>query len=90
MHPLLALLTERPEFPVRGEDLKILDFFVEYLDHGSLKLLGYENNENPRFTFTNEAQRYHFTMAEIREYYRQMKSGIPMDWENVPFEYITK
>lgn len=89
-HPLLALLAERPEFPIRGEDLNILDFFVEYMDHNSLKLLKYEDGADPAFIFTNEAQRYRFTMPEIREYRRKMKSGVPMDWETIPFEYISK
>lgn len=89
-HPLLAILAERPDFPVRGEDLKILDFFVEYMDHSSLKLLRYEQDGETAFIFTNEAQRFRFTMSEIRKLYHDMKSGKPMDWENIPFEYITK
>lgn len=88
-HPLLAILAERPEFPVRGEDLKILDFFVEYLDHSSLKLLAYEGITDPIFIFTNEAQRYRFSMSEIRDHYQHMKSGKPLDWEHIPFDYIS-
>ena len=89
-HQLLAILAERPDFPVRGNDKKILEFFVEYLDHNSLWLLGFEGGRDPIFTFTNEAQRFKFSMEEIRTYYADMKSGKPMDWERIPFEYISK
>ncbi len=85
---LLDILYERPDFPVAMADRPILDFFCEYLDHGSLWLLGFEGGDDPLFTFTNDAQHYHFTMSQIREYYRQMKSGTPMDWERIPFDYI--
>jgi len=87
---LLSILVEKPDFPIMGDDRKILEFFVEYLDHNSLWLLGYEQAEDTLFTFTNEAQRYTFRMSEIRTLYHAMKSGIPMDWENIPFEYISK
>jgi hypothetical protein len=87
---LLSILAEQPDFPINGEDRKILEFFVEYLDHNSLWLLGYRQTADPEFTFTNEAQHYKFTMSEIRNYYKGMKSGTPMDWETIPFEYISK
>ena len=85
---LLEILSHRPDFLVSPEDKRILDFFVEYLDHGSLMMVGFEPGDDPEFSFTNDAQRYRFKLSEIREYYRQMKSGTPMDWENVPYEYI--
>lgn len=87
---LIEILTERPDFKLSGEEKKMLDFFAEYLDHGSLFLVGYEPGSDPAFTFTNDAQRYRFALSEIKEYYQQMKSGIPMDWDTVPFEYIQK
>jgi hypothetical protein len=85
---LLEILTERPDWNVNAQDKKVLDFFVEYMDHGSLFMVGFEPGEDPSFVFTNDAQRYRFTLSEIREYVRGMKSGKPMDWEVVPFEYI--
>jgi hypothetical protein len=87
---LLEILSHREDFRVSLEDRKILDFFVEYLDHGSLMLMTFEPGPDPAFTFTNDAQRYRFTLSQIREYYRGMKSGTPMDWELVPFEYISR
>ena len=87
---LLAILAERPDFNVSPDDKKILDFFVEYLDHGSLMMMAFEPGPDPAFVFTNDAQRYRFTLSQIREYYRGMKSGTPMDWEQVPFEYISR
>jgi hypothetical protein len=87
---LLSILVEKPDFPIKGDDRKILEFFVEYLDHNSLWLLGLKHADDPVFTFTNEAQRYTFSMSEIRTLYHDMKSGIPMDWEHIPFEYISK
>jgi hypothetical protein len=89
-HRFLAILAEKPGFPIKGNDRKILETFVEYLDHNSLFLLGYDNSEDTLFTFTNEAQHFTFSMSEIRKYYHDMKSGIPMDWEKIPFEYISK
>jgi hypothetical protein len=85
---LLEILTHRPDFHVTPEDQKRLQFFVEYLDHGSLFMLGYEPGEDPAFLFTNDAQHYRFSLSEIRRYVDDMKSGIPMPWENIPFEYI--
>jgi hypothetical protein len=87
---ILEALYERPDFPIGPEDKKMLDWFSEYLDHGSLFLLRFEPGDDPRFTFANDAQHYHFRLSDVRKYYTQMKSGIPMDWENIPFEYITK
>ena len=87
---LLSILAEQPDFPIAGDDKKILDFFVEYLDHNSLWLLRYDKAEDPVFIFTNEAQRYTFPMSEIRHHYHAMKSGTPMDWETIPFDYISK
>ena len=87
---LLSILAEQPDFPIAGDDKKILDFYVEYLDHNSLWLLRYDKAEDPVFIFTNEAQRYTFPMSEIRQHYHAMKSGTPMDWETIPFDYISK
>lgn len=87
---LVEILTQRPDFNITGEDKKRLDFFSEYLDHGSLFLVGFEPGEDPVFTFTNDAQRYRFSMSEIREHVVGMKSGKAMVWEEVPFEYINK
>ena len=87
---LLHILTERPDFTVSDEDLKRLEFWVDYLDHGSLFLWGFEPGDDPAFTFTNDAQRYRFTMSEIREYVIGMKSGKPIDWEVVPYEYVER
>lgn len=89
---LLALLEERPDYPVPIEDRKIVRWFVEYLDHSSLWLLRWElsTSGEPVFLFTNEAQRFSFTLSEVKEHYRSMKSGVAMDWESIPFEYISK
>ena len=72
-----------------GEDKKIVDFFVEYMDHNSLWLLRYEAGGDPRFIFTNEAQHFTFTLTEIRRHYKNMKSGIALNWEEIPFEYVS-
>jgi hypothetical protein len=82
---LLEILTHRPDFTIAGEDKMMLDFFVEYLDHGSLFMMGFEPGADPLFTFSNDAQRYAFRMSDIREHVRNMKNGKPMDWEKVPF-----
>src|SRR5689334_19167131 len=88
-HQLLAIIAERPDYSIIGEDKKIVEFFVEYMDHNSLWLLRYEAGDDPVFVFTNDAQHFTFTLSEIRQYYKNMKSGIPMDWESIPFEYIS-
>ncbi len=82
---LLAILAERPDFTVSGEDKKWLEVFVEYLDHGSLFLAGFEPGSDPTFLFSNDAQRYSFRMTEIREYVLAMKRGEPMPWERIPY-----
>lgn len=87
---ILEALYLRPDFPISAEDRRILDWFAEYLDHGSLFLLRFEPGDDPTFTFTNDAQHYHFRLSDVKEYYKQMKSGVAMDWENIPFEFITK
>jgi hypothetical protein len=87
---LLSILTTKPDYPVAGEDQKIMEFFAEYMDHNSLWLLRFEAGDDPRFIFTNEAQRYTFTLSEIRKHYTNMKSGIPMKWEEIPSEYVAK
>jgi len=89
-HQLLAIIAERPDFTLVGEDRKIVEFFVEYMDHSSLYLLRYDVSDDPTFIFTNEAQRFTFRFSEIKKLYRDMKSGIPMNWEETPFEYISK
>ncbi len=89
-HPLLSIIAERPDFIIKGQDKKIVEFFVEYMDHNSLWLLRYEPEGDPRFIFTNEAQHFTFTLSEIRQYYMNMKSGIPMNWEEIPFEYVSE
>ena len=89
-HELLSIIAARADFTIGEEDKKIVDFFVEYLDHNSLWLLRYERADDPRFIFTNEAQRFTFTLSEMKMHYHNMKSGIPMDWEKIPFEYISK
>lgn len=85
---LLQILTERPDFNVSPEDKKRLDFFVEYLDHGSLFMMGFEPGPDAAFLFTNDAQHYRFRLSEIRQHVDAMKSGRPMEWESIPFEYI--
>jgi hypothetical protein len=89
-HDLLRILDERGGLNLTGSDKKILDFFVEYLDHSSLFLLRVEGGGDPAFIFTNDAQHFTFRMSDIRKYYADMKSGIAMKWEEIPFEYITK
>lgn len=88
-HRLLEILAERDDFTLSESDNKLLKFFVEYLDHGSLFMVGFEPGEDPAFTFTNDAQRYTFRVSEIREYANNMKRGIAMDWDTVPFEYTS-
>jgi hypothetical protein len=83
---LLEILSARPDFQISSEDKKLLDFFSEYLDHGSLFLSGFEPGMNPVFLFTNEAQRYRFSISEIRELVLGMKQGKPLDWNAIPFE----
>jgi len=87
---LLSIIAKKPDYQVKGEDQKIVEFFTEYMDHNSLWLLRYEAGDDPRFIFTNDAQHYIFSLSEIKEYYKNMKSGIPMKWEEIPFEYIGK
>lgn len=87
---LLEILTERPDFNVTGSDRSMLKFFVDYLDHGSLFMVGFDPGDDPEFTFTNDAQRYKFRLSEIRQYATNMKQGIAMDWDVVPFEFISK
>ncbi len=87
---LLDIIAERDDFDYSQEDMKILQFFVEYMDHSSLWLFSYIANEDAKFIFTNEAQHFTFTMNQIRSYYKDMKSGKPMNWDEIPFEYITK
>jgi hypothetical protein len=87
---LVEILSHRPDFNVAGEDKKRLDFFAEYLDHGSLFLSAFEPGDDPVFIFSNDAQLYRFSIAQIREYVMGMKSGKAMDWERVPFEYIKR
>jgi len=89
-HQLLSIIAERKDFTITGEDRKIVEFFVEYMDHGSLWLLRYEFDEDPRFIFTNDAQHFTFTLSQIRQHYQNMKSGIPMNWEKIPFEYVSE
>ena len=83
---LIEILSLRPDFTVSSEDKKLLDFFAEYLDHGSLFLAGFEPGVDPLFIFTNDAQRYRFTMSEIRELVLGMKSGKAVDWETIEFD----
>ncbi len=83
---LLEILSARQDFNLSSEDKKFLDFFAEYLDHGSLFLAGFTPGNDPAFTFTNDAQHYRFTMSAIRELVRGMKRGIPVDWEQIPYE----
>jgi hypothetical protein len=87
---LVEILSQRADFNITGEDKKRLDFFSEYLDHGSLFLVGFEPGEDPEFTFTNDAQRYRFRMSEIREHVIGMKSGKPLVWEEIEYELINK
>jgi hypothetical protein len=87
---LLSIIAARPNYTIPDEDLPIVEFFSEYMDHNSLWLLRYEPAADPQFIFTNDAQRFTFTLSEIKDYYTKMKSGIPMNWEKIPFEYISK
>lgn len=87
---LLEILSTREDFRFSSDDMKILRFFVEYMDHSSLWLFSYEAGEDAKFVFTNEAQHFIFSMSQIRTYYSDMKSGKAMNWEEIPFEYITK
>ncbi len=87
---LLEILNQREDFKVTPEEKKVLDFFMEYLDHGSLFMTGFEPLEDPLFRFTNDAQLYTFKLSEICEYVRGMKHGRAMDWDTVPFEYVTR
>ncbi len=88
-HLLFSIIAERSDFFLTAEDKKIVEFFVEYMDHNSLWLLRYEAAENPNFVFTNDAQHFSFTLSEIRQHYKNMKSGIPMKWEDIPFMYVS-
>lgn len=83
---LIEILSERPDFTLSVEDKKLLNFFAEYLDHGSLFLAGFEPGSDPIFIFTNDAQRYRFAMSEIRGLVQGMKRGIAVDWERISFE----
>jgi hypothetical protein len=100
---LLEILSARTDFSLSPEDKKLLDIFVEYLDHGSLFLSGFEpsvddgssnkderSSNNPVFNFTNEAQHYRFSMSQIREHVLGLKQGRAMDWEGMPFEYVNR
>ena len=87
---LLDILLQKNDVTLTGEDKHIVEFFVEYLDHSSLWLLGVEHHSDSVFIFTNEAQRFRFSLAEIKEHYRKMKSGVALDWEKIPFEYTSK
>jgi hypothetical protein len=86
---LLSIIAGRPDYTLTDKDKKIAEFFVEYMDHNSLWLLRYEPGEDPRFVFTNDAQHFTFTLSEIRKHYTNMKSGIALKWEEIPFEYIS-
>lgn len=87
---LLDILATKDDFIIVGDDLLTLYAFVEYMDHNSLWLLSYTKTDDPIFVFTNDAQRYTFTLSTIKQYYKNMKSGIAMDWDTIPFEYISK
>jgi hypothetical protein len=87
---LLEILSARPDFTITGSDKKALDVFVEYLDRGSLFMTGYEADDDPLFSFSNDAQIYKFKLSEIVGLVANMKQGIAIDWERVPFEYVTK
>lgn len=87
---LIEILATRPDFTLSAQDKKLLDIFGEYLDRGSLFLFNYEPGDDPAFVFTNDAQRYRFTVSEIRERVLALKRGEAMDWERVPFEYISR
>lgn len=88
---MLEVISQRPDFGIDGADKKVLDFFCDYLDHGSLFLVEFMPGDDPAFLFTNDAQRYTFRMSDIRGYVTDMKSGRQsMDWETVPFELISR
>ncbi|HYM20809.1 MAG TPA: hypothetical protein VEW28_07390 [Candidatus Kapabacteria bacterium] len=87
---LLEILLQQNELILSNEDKRAVEFFAEYLDHGSLFLLRYEMHDEPVFVFTNDAQRFRFTLSQIKEHYAKMKSGMPLDWDEIPFEYISK
>ena len=89
-HELLSIIAAKPEYTIRGEDRHIVEFFTEYMDHNSLWLLSFEPRADPVFIFTNEAQRFTFTLSQIREHYKKMKSGIPMNWEDIEYEYVSQ
>ncbi len=83
---LIEIISARTDFSLSSEDKKLLDFFAEYLDHGSLFLAAFEPGDDPIFVFTNDAQHYRFSMSFIRELVIGMKHGKPVDWERLPFE----
>ena len=87
---LLEILSMRPDFTIAGSDKKALEVFVEYLDRGSLFMTGYEAGDDPLFAFSNDAQLYKFRLSEIVVLVAQMKQGVPIDWEKVPYEYVTR
>jgi hypothetical protein len=92
---LLEILSARPDFSVTGSDKKALEVFVEYLDRGSLFMTGYEAGDSthgadPVFSFSNDAQIYTFKLSEIVELVAQMKQGVAIDWEKVPYTYVTR
>jgi hypothetical protein len=86
---LLEIIASRPDYTLSGQDKKIVEFFVEYMDHNSLWLLRYDVAEDPKFIFTNDAQHFTFSLSQIKKHYADMKSGIALRWEEIPFEYIT-
>jgi hypothetical protein len=86
---LLDILFETNKVDLNREEKHIVEFFVEYMDHSSLWLLGVEHSSEPVFIFTNEAQRFRFTLSEIKTHYKNMKSGIALDWTTIPFEYTS-
>ena len=87
---LLEILSTRPDFSLSPEDKKFLDVFAEYLDHGSLFLSGFTAGDDPVFKFTNDAQHYSFSMSDIRNHVTGLKQGRAMDWEAMPFEYVSR
>ncbi|MEP7235336.1 MAG: hypothetical protein ABI778_08580 [Ignavibacteriota bacterium] len=84
---LLSIIAARPDYSVADDVHPIVEFFVEYMDHNSLWLLRYESGNDPRFIFTNDAQNFTFTLSQMQQHYKNMKSGIAMKWEEIPFEY---
>ena len=87
---LLEILSHRADFTITGSDKKTLEIFVEYLDRGSLFMTGYDAANDPEFAFSNDAQIYKFRLSEIVELVAKMKQGIAIDWERVPFEYVSR